>query len=215
MMDGTLWHRTDETEREADGFLTGLAVGVVTDNQDPEKLARVRVRLPWHTGGDTSYWARPAMPMAGNDRGTYFLPEVGDEVLVAAEDGDPSHLYVLGVLWNGQQKPPADNDDGANNTRLLKSRSGHTVRFNDDDSQPEIEVKLRTASGSCSTRAGSRSTTRTGNTITFSASSGEIEISAAQKLTLKAPSVSIEATASMTVKSSGTLTLNGSVVQIN
>ena len=80
--------------------------------------------------------------MAGDDRGTYFLPEVGDEVLVAAEDGDPSHLYVLGMLWNGKQKAAGDNGDGDNNTRLIKSRSGHTVRFNDDASKPEVEVKL-------------------------------------------------------------------------
>jgi phage baseplate assembly protein V len=214
-MDGTLWQRTDDTEREADGFLTGLAVGQVTDNKDPQKLARVRVRLPWHTGGETSYWARTAMPMAGNDRGIYFLPEVDDEVLVAAENGDPSHLYVVGVLWNGQQKPPADNSDGANNTRLLKSRSGHTVRFNDDDSKPEIEVKLADGQRILLDQGGITIDDANQNTITFSASSGEIEISAAQKLTLKAQSVSIEATASMTVKSSGTLTLNGSVVQIN
>src|SRR4249920_2092514 len=141
-MESTLWQGAEEAERESDGFLTGLAVGVVTDNQDPDKLARVRVRLPWHASGDTSYWARSAMPMAGNDRGSYFLPEIGDEVLVGAEEGDPSHLYVLGMLWNGKEKPPANNDDGANNTRVIKSRSGHTVRFNDDASAPEIELKL-------------------------------------------------------------------------
>ena len=86
---------------------------MVTDNQDPDKLARVRVRLPWHAGSDTSFWARCAMPMAGGGTGTYFLPELGDEVVVGAEAGDPSHLYVLGVVWNGAQAPPAANDDGA------------------------------------------------------------------------------------------------------
>ena len=55
----------DETEREANGFLTGVALGIVTDNNDPDGLARVRVRLPWHPDGDTSFWARIAVPMAG------------------------------------------------------------------------------------------------------------------------------------------------------
>ena len=106
LMDAMAWQPAAEAERESDGFLIGLAVGVVTDNKDPDRLARVRVRLPWHTDSDTSFWARSAMPLAGNDRGTYFLPEIGDEVLVGAEDGDPSHLYVLGMLWNGKQAPP-------------------------------------------------------------------------------------------------------------
>ena len=212
---GGLWYRTEEGERESDGFITGLAVGEVTDNQDPDNLARVRVRLNWHTGGDTSYWARPAMPMAGNDRGTYFLPEIGDEVLVAAEDGDPSHLYVLGMLWSGKRVPPAANDDGANNIRLVKSRSGHTVRFNDDTSAPEVEVRLTDGKRVLLDKDGITLDDANQNVITFKASSGAIEISASQKLSLKAPTVSIEATASMDVKSSGTLTLKGSVVQIN
>ena len=215
MMDSTLWQRSDETERESDGFLAGLAVGEVTDNKDPQNLARVRVRLPWHTDGETSYWARAAMPMAGSGRGTYFLAEVGDEVLVAAENGDPSHLYVLGVLWNGRQKPPADNADGANNKRMIQSRSGHIVRFNDDDSAPEIEVKLADGKRILLDKSGITIDDAHQNVITLDASSGAIEISAAQQLTLKAPTVSIEATTSMTVKSSGTLQLNGSVVQIN
>jgi uncharacterized protein involved in type VI secretion and phage assembly len=214
-MDGALWEGVEEAERESDGFLTGLAVGVVTDNKDPENLARVRVRLPWHAGSDTSFWARSAMPMAGNDRGTYFLPEIGDEVLVGAEDGDPSHLYVLGMLWNGKQNPPAGNDDGANNKRLIKSREGHTVRFSDDKSAPEIEVKLADGKQVLLDKDGIIITDAKGNVIAFKASSGAIEITAAQQLTLTAPKVSIEATTSMDIRSSGTLTLKGSLVQIN
>lgn len=215
MMDGVLGQRTEEAERESDGFLTGLAVGVVTDNKDPNGLARVRVRLPWHAASDTSFWARSAMPMAGNDRGTYFLPEIGDEVLVGAEDGDPSHLYVLGMLWNGKQPPPANNADGANNTRLIKSRSGHLVRFNDDASAPEIEVKLADGKQILLDQNGIVLSDANGNAITFSATGGTIEIKAAQQLTLTAPKVSVEATTAMDLKSSGTLSLKGSLVQIN
>ncbi len=213
-MDGTAWPPTAEAERESDGFLVGLAVGAVTDNQDPEHLARVRVRLPWHTGSDTSFWARIAMPMAGNDHGTYFLPEVGDEVLVGAEEGDPSHLYVLGALWNGRLKPPVTADDG-NNTRLLKSRSGHTVRFNDDQAAPEIEVRLSDGKQILLDQNTIVINDAHQNVITFRSESGAIEISAAQQLTLKAASVSIEATTALNVKSSGTLALNGALVQIN
>jgi len=214
-MDGMPWGHAAEAERESDGLLVGLAVGVVTDNQDPDGLARVRVHLPWQPDSDTSYWARAAMPLAGDDRGTYFLPEVGDEVLVGADAGDPSHLYVLGMLWNGKQKPPVQTDNGANNTRLIKSRSGHTLRFNDDESAPELEVALADGKKVLLDKDTIVIDDANRNVITFTATSGAIEISAATQLTLKAPTVSVEASTSMTVKSSGTLALSGTVVQIN
>ncbi|WP_454778190.1 phage baseplate assembly protein V [Georgenia muralis] len=213
-MSGT-WMRTEEAEREADGFLTGVAVGEVTDNTDPDGLARVRVRLPWHPDGDTSFWARLAVPMAGADRGTYFLPEVGDEVLVAAEKGDPSHLYVLGSLWNGKDKPPADNGDGANNTRVIKSRAGHTIRFNDDDAAPEIEVRLADGKRIALDKDGITVDDAKNNVITIDSGGAKVTVTAGTELVLKGATVSIDASTSMSLTSSGTLKLQGSVVQIN
>lgn len=214
-MVGALWEPPSEVERESNGFITGVAVGEVTDNKDPDGMARVRVRLPWQEDGDTSYWARSAMPMAGGDRGTYFLPEIGDEVLVAAEQGDPSQLYVLGVLWNGANKPPADNQDGANNTRLLKSRSGHTIRFNDDESSPEIEVQLADGKRIALDRDGITVDDAKKNVITISSSSSTVTVSAGKELALRAPTVSIEAGTTMKLSAKGTLELKGAVVRIN
>ena len=205
---------TDETEREADGYLTGVMAGVVTDNRDPEGLARVRVRLPWYGEGATSFWARLAVPMAGDGRGTYFLPEVDDEVLVIAEAGDPSHLYVIGSLWNGKAPPPVTNDDGKNNERLIHSRSGHRLRFVDDDAAPEIDLELKDGAHVRLDKDGVVVDAGNGNSVSI-ASSGTIEIKAAQKLELKAPSIAISADASLEVKASGTLTLKGAAVQIN
>ena len=208
--------RTDEAEREADGFLTGVAVGVVTDNKRPRRPgpgpgpAAVAPRRRHELLGP----ARPC-PMAGDDRGTYFLPEVGDEVLVAAEDGDPSHLYVLGSLWNGKDKPPAANDDGANNTRLIKTRSGHPVRFNDDDAAPEIEVQLADGKRIPLDKDGIIVDDAKNNVITIDVRRAPSRSTPAAKLVLKGADVSIEASASMNLTSSGTLTLKGSIVQIN
>lgn len=216
MMDGSLWYGSDETTRESDGFLTGVAVGVVTDNKDPDKLGRVRVQLPWQTASDTSFWARLAVPMAGNARGTYFVPEVGDEVLVAAELGDASYLYVLGSLWNTKQPPPpVSDDDGKNNVRLIKSRSGHVVRFVDDESAPAVEIELASGKKVALDKDGITVDDGSGNVVKLASTSGAIEITASQQLTIRAPTVSIEASASMTVKSSGTLTLSGTLVRIN
>ena len=80
----------------------GVVVGIVTNNQDPENMHRVKVRFPWLSNDVESNWARVAAPMAGKGRGAYFLPEVDDEVLVAFEHGQVDHPFVVGCLWNGK-----------------------------------------------------------------------------------------------------------------
>ena len=203
-----------EATREADGFIQGLAVGVVTDNEDSDGLGRVRVRLPWHQDSDTSFWARIAVPMAGDQRGTYFLPEIDDEVLVGAEFGDPTHLYVLGGLWNGRNGPPETNSDGNNDVRIIKSRSGHSLKFNDGQ-EPEVELKLSDGKRLVLDREGVIVEDAQGNKITIETTSGGITIESAAQLKIKSQMVSIEAGASLELKASGTLTIRGALVQIN
>src|ERR1043166_3093643 len=120
--------------------VSGVVVGVVTNNQDPEGMGRVKVKFPWLSDEDESNWARVAAPMAGKERGFYFLPEVDDEVLVAFKQGDVRFPYVVGSLWNGKDAPPAKNDDGKNDVRVIKSRSGHVVRLTDADGKEMIEI---------------------------------------------------------------------------
>ena len=108
----------------------GVGIGIVTNNQDPEGMHRVKVKLPWLSDDQETWWARVSTPMAGSGRGIYFLPEVDDEVLIAFEHGDIRFPYVIGSLWNGKDQPPASND-GNNDTREIKSRSGHIIRLND------------------------------------------------------------------------------------
>ncbi|SUS04671.1 conserved hypothetical protein [uncultured Defluviicoccus sp.] len=213
-MDALLSGRRDEGGREGDGNARGVAAAIVTDNRDPRNLGRVRVRFPWLPQSQASYWARIAVPMAGGGRGVYFLPEVGDEVLVAFEREDLSHPYVIGGLWNARQQPPANNADGRNDRRLIHSRDGHELRF-EDGSSSTVELKLQDGKHLLLDNQGVTLEDERGNTITIESGSGTITIESRTQLKLKATSISIEATASAEIKANGTLTLRGALVQIN
>ena len=116
--------------------LCGIYYAIVTQNKDEEKkMARVKVRFPWMPGGDKdqSHWAHIAVPMTGDKFGTFTLPEVEDTVLVVFIAGDINHPVVIGGMWNQVDKPPEVNENGKNDFRFIKSRSGHRFLFDDTD----------------------------------------------------------------------------------
>lgn len=125
-------------------LFSGVTIALVTNNQDPDGLGRVKVKFPWLSEKEESSWARILSPMAGNGRGIYFLPEVDDEVLVAFEQGNMASPYILGALWNGKDKPPVTNDDGKNNQRVIKSRSGHQIILDDTEGEEQIIIQDKT-----------------------------------------------------------------------
>lgn len=143
------------------GRIYGVVVGIVRDVKDPDNLGRVKVDFPWLasesesvsiTGDDTrahSFWARVATLMAGGKRGSFFIPEVDDEVLVAFEHGDPNRPFVLGSLWNSDDLPPeAMDSDGKNHIRAVHSRSGHKIVLDDSDDKPSILIVDQTGENS-------------------------------------------------------------------
>ncbi len=207
----------DTEEREAiESRIHGVVVGLVTNNQDPDGMGRVKVRFPWLSDEDESYWARIAVPMAGKERGTYFLPEVDDEVLVAFEHGDVRFPYVVGALWNGKDAPPAKNDDGKNNIRVIKSRSGHVIRLNDEDGKEKIEIIDKTEKNSIIfDTAKNTITITTDKDITLSAPNGTIKLEAKKIETKSSADTKIEAGAGMDVKASATMNIKGATVNIN
>ncbi|MGG6263461.1 phage baseplate assembly protein V [Leptolyngbya sp. AN03gr2] len=178
----------------------GVVIGEVTNNQDEAGLGRVKLKLPWLSEEDESNWARVVTPMAGANQGIYFLPEVGDEVLVAFEQGNIEFPYVLGALWNGQDSPPTTNEDGNNNQRLIKSRSGHEITLDDTEGEAKIEIKSGnnriliavqentieiTAEGDLTLQSSTGKVTLSGNGIELN-SQGEVKISAAQTMSIEA-----------------------------
>ena len=113
-------------------------IGIVTDNKDPSKLGRVKVKLPVLHKDETTFWCPIIMLGAGKNRGWFFIPEPEDEVLVMFEHGDLDHPIIVGALWNGKDKPPDKNPD-TNKRRLIKSRAGSKITFDDDLEQLIIE----------------------------------------------------------------------------
>jgi len=197
----------------------GVVIGIVTNNQDPDGLGRVKVCFPWLSDEDESWWARIATLMAGNERGAYFLPEVGDEVLVAFEHGNIRFPYVLGALWNGQDAPPESeplNGDGKVVKRVIKSRSGHVIRLNDEDGKEKIEIIDKSEKNSIvfDTAANTISIT-VDKDITLSATQGTIKLDA-QKIEINSSAdAKIKAGAGMDVEASATMNIKGATVNIN
>jgi uncharacterized protein involved in type VI secretion and phage assembly len=198
------------------GRIHGVVVGLVTNNQDPDGMGRVKVKFPWLSDVDESAWARIAAPMAGKQRGAYFLPEVDDEVLVAFEHGDVRFPYVVGALWNGQDAPPVTNDDGKNNIRMIKSRSGHVVKLNDEDGKETIEIIDKSEKNSIVIDTSKNTiTVTTDKDITLSASQGTIKLDAQNVEINSSAATKLKAGSTMNVEASGTMTVKGATVNIN
>lgn len=223
----------------------GVSIGIVTNNKDPEKLGRVKVKLPIRECQNETFWARMATLMGGSSKGSFFLPEVNDEVLVTFIEGDIHQPYIIGMLWNGQDKPPVGNEDGKNNIRKIKSRSGHELIFSDeaggekitiqsskghvikmdDSSSAKIEIKDKSGNNSIVIDTNSNQVNVTGNmkinlkcggsTIVIDGTQNSININSAMQLKIKSQMVDIEAGAMMNIKSNGMLNIKGTMVKIN
>lgn len=123
-------------------LVNGVAPAIVTNNTDPEDKHRVRVKYPWLSDDVEGWWARVATIDAGNGRGTMFMPEVNDEVLVAFEHGDISRPYVVGSLYNGNTAVPEPSvvESGKVEKRIMKTRAGHIIRLTDKSGEEKIEI---------------------------------------------------------------------------
>jgi uncharacterized protein involved in type VI secretion and phage assembly len=192
---------------QATGRVYGVVIGVVTANDDPDSLGRVKVKFPWLPDDTESTWARVVTFMAGKDRGGVFLPEPDDEVLVAFEHGDVRFPYVVGGLHNGKDTAPYANADGKNNERLIKSRSGMTLTFDDTSGSEKVTLADKDAKDSIVIDMANKKVTVT--------SSGDLEVSAEQgAVKIKAKTLSIETSDAAELKASGTLDLKGKTVNV-
>lgn len=176
--------------------LYGTYPAKVTDIKDPDGQGRVKVQLPWmpdNSGAGYDAWARLVVLMGGSKRGTWFIPDVGDEVLVAFEAGDPRRPYVIGGLWNGSDTPP-EQMDGAGNNYKKSIVSRRDIRIILDDTDGQETLTLKTPQQSIVLNDGARSIEikdANGNSIKLDASG--VTITAASKVTVQASTVEVNA----------------------
>ena len=111
----------------------GVYYGIVCQNNDPEKLNRIKIRLPWLDKGDVdqTHWAQLLTPMEGKEFGWFTLPDIDDVVAVMFIGGDTAQPVILGGVWSTKDFSPETNQDGKNNFRGYRSRSGHRLILDD------------------------------------------------------------------------------------
>lgn len=196
-------------------------IGIVTDNKDPSKLGRVKLKIPILSDTDTTFWAPIIMLGAGKNRGWFFIPEKDDEVLVLFEHGDMDHPLVIGGLWNGKDKPP-DKNPGGNPRRVIKSRAGSKITF--DDEKNQLIIEDGTGKGRITLDADKNKITieALSGDVCFQSPAGDMEIFANEAELNASQNVEIHSGSAMQWGSGGTTeikgsntTLSGSTVNMN
>jgi uncharacterized protein involved in type VI secretion and phage assembly len=181
----------------------GVYPALVTDLRDPDNQGRVKVTLPWSPdadGGSYEAWARLATLMGGANRGSWFVPDRDDEVLVGFEGGDPRRPYVLGGLWNGSDGPPETMDGGGqNDKKVLRSRNGVKVTLDDADGRERLVLE-----------------TPGGQTVTLSDGPGAISIEDANgnSVKLESSGVTVNAASKVTI-TAGTAEISAGMLTVN
>jgi uncharacterized protein involved in type VI secretion and phage assembly len=133
--------RTRSTDKRFYGVVEGIVTAV---NDTDSKEGRVKVQFPWFDDQMETEWCRVRQFYAGNGYGAFFIPEVGDEVLVAFIHGDMRKPIILGGLYNGNDKPPSFRSD-SQDQKMIRTKGKHELLF--DDSSGKKQVRIKTAGG--------------------------------------------------------------------
>jgi uncharacterized protein involved in type VI secretion and phage assembly len=207
-----------------DNLQFGLHYGVVCQNKDPDKLDRIKIRLPWLDKGDVdqTHWAQLMTPMEGQKFGWYTLPDVDDVVVVMFIAGDVTQPVILGGIWSKPDFSPEPNEDGKNNFRGYRSRSGHRLIL-DDTNKTKVVFADKTTKNMIGVGNFARAGTgpnvcavykppHAGDSgVSISSMEGSFEVTAKGTLAVQAGgSVKIHAAGTLDMKVGGTVSMSGS-----
>jgi uncharacterized protein involved in type VI secretion and phage assembly len=194
------------TAEHESGKVHEAVIGVVTDNKDPDKLGRVKVKIPVLSDKDATWWAQISMMGAGKNRGWFFIPEIDDEVLVMFAHGDMESPVVIGALWGGKDKPP-DKNPGGNPRRVIKSRAGSKVVFDDEKEQLVIEDGKSFGRITFDAKA---------NKVTLESLQGDVAIQAPQgEVLIKGADIEMTAGTNLEVHAGSDIKYGGATIKMN
>lgn len=201
----------------------GLHYGIVCQNKDPDNLNRIKVRFPWLDNGDTdqSHWAQLLTPMEGKKFGWYTVPDIDDVVAVVFIAGDINQPVIMGGVWSTPDPSPEPNEDGANNFRGYRSRTGHRLVFDDSKGGTKLwfadkTTKLQVGIGKFAKDGAGPNVCAVwkppmagDSGISVSSMEGKMEITAKTKLSIKGQNVKINAKTTIDIKAGSDLKMEG------
>jgi uncharacterized protein involved in type VI secretion and phage assembly len=183
----------------------GPVIATVTNNSDPSGLGKVKLKYEWLSGTNETDWVRVAPLMAGDKAGTFCIPEVGTHVVVIFLFGDINQPIVIGSLWTDKNKAPYVNENGKNNIKMIRTRTGHEIVF-DDTSQKE-QIRIHTHAGQEIVMDDTSGATKiiikdanNKNSIEIDSKSGSILLSSVSNITLKSANINIEGSVGVNIK---------------
>jgi uncharacterized protein involved in type VI secretion and phage assembly len=201
--------------------IPGAFIGLVTNNDDPDKLGRVKLKFPWMSDSYESDWARVVQVGAGPQSGVMFLPEVGDEVLCIGEFGDLRRVYVLSAVHNSVDTPMLGDgltDGGKVKRRGIVSRKGHKFILFDDPSKSGIALISSDGNLKVSlNETTSEITIHSQGKVTLQTDSGDITLNSGANVTIQAQgNVNVSGSAGVKVDGGGGMVeMSGSLIKLN
>jgi uncharacterized protein involved in type VI secretion and phage assembly len=172
----------------------GVYPAIVTDIADPESLGRIEVKFPWlgTDGGGVRAWATLLTPYADDNQGFEMLPAVDSQVVVAFEAGDLRRAYIVGACWNGKEQLP-QNPEQPNNKRLIKTRSGSLLEFDDTAGASKVTLSMKS-----------------GHTLVLDDSVQEVRLVHANGCMIK-----LNAAGQVTISANSTVEINAAAVNVH
>lgn len=189
--------------RTTDKRFYGVVQGIVTDVNDQNgQEGRVRVQFPWFDDQMETEWCRVRQFYAGNGYGSFFVPEVGDEVLIAFIHGDMRMPIILGGLYNGKDKPPTYRS-ASQDQKMIRTKGQHELLFDDTPNQGRVRIKTKGGHVADLSDVDKK--------INLQSSGGQTVVidDGSQKITMQTGTATVE------IDGSGTITVTGSNVVLN
>jgi type VI secretion system secreted protein VgrG len=183
---------------------------LVVENNDVKGLGRVRVKFHWMTNEERTPWLRMTMPHAGDGKGIFIMPEIGEEVIVAFEGDNSAKPYVIGTVFHGKAKAAFASSN--NHIKAIQTRSGNKIVMNDQEGSIQVEDK----DGNHVKMDGSGNIkVISNNSMTFECGESKIEIRKDGVISITGKTIDISSSGNTAINANATVAVKGSLITLN